>query len=323
MIDNYLVTGANGFIGSLVVDSLLQQGKNVFALVRNNSNLKWLKDKNIQLIYGSLDNLENVKPILDKINYVIHAAGIVQAKNKKEFYKINVIGTINLCKLFKNSQLKKFIYISSLTAAGPSSSIQPKLEDERSNPITDYGISKIEAESIVASSSFDYLILRPGAVFGIRDKAMYSVFKMASKGIFVKTGRKEKFVSMIDGPQLANLIVYSATSVVKKQIINCAFQEPISLDKFNKLLKEIFKKNIITLRVPDLMLKFVGFLNETFSKFLGITPVFDRDKAKDISQIYWVGSTLKLKNKLCWEPKYNFEEAVGQTIDWYKKNNWL
>lgn len=316
---NVLITGGTGFIGSHIVD-FLNKSHNLYVLIRPSSNKKWLPD-DVNTIEGHLNNLHSVEKIKKDIDIVIHCAGIVQAKNKSDFHKINVKGTENLVNTFANVELKKFIFISSLTAKGPSESLQNTNQFDK--PITSYGKSKLVAEDVIKNSNLNYIILRPGAVFGERDKAMLSVFKLASKGIFVNVGKNKKFISMIDSKNLVDILDKTLTSNLYKETIDCAFFKPIELSKMNSLLSHFYNKKGINLSIPEKLLKFVGWINEKFSKILGLTSVFDRDKALDISQQYWIANTNKLKDLLNWNPVRDFESALSETKQWYKKNKWI
>lgn len=324
MTKNILVTGANGFIGSHIVDSLLEHNQNVYCLVRKSSNLQWLNTKNVNLVYGSLDDLSGIENLNINFDSVIHSAGIVQAKKKEDFTEVNVKGTQNLIELFKKRNLQKFVFISSLTAAGPARKDHPKSEQSEDKPITAYGKSKLEAEKVILASGLDYIILRPGAVFGPRDKAMYSVFKMAQKGIFVGVGSNSKYVSMIDGEELAKISTdLTLSESIKNEIINCAYPEPIDLDHFNETIKITMNKKGINLKLPEKLVHSIGYINEYFSSILGISSVFDRDKAKDLSQDFWTADVSKLQNLLNWKPKRNLKQNIQRTLEWYKENRWL
>lgn len=323
MSKTFLVTGANGFVGSHIIDNLQQNQHKIYCLVRKTSNLEWLNDKDVQLIYGSLNELNEIEKIKNEIDIVIHCAGVVQSKKKDLFTEVNIEGTKNLLNSFNNCKICKFIYISSLTAAGPSNEAKPYKEGMESKPLTSYGKSKLQAEKLVQDSELPYIILRPGAIFGERDKAMFSVFKMASKGIFAEVGKNKKYVSMIDGKQFADIVELVSSSNVVNTNYNCAFPEAVELSSFNLILKEIFQKKGLTLKVPEKLLKIFGRVNEYLSNLTGISSVFDRDKAIDITQDFWTCDISKLQKETGWKPYKSFKERVIETANWYKEKNWI
>ena len=140
-----LVTGATGFVGSHIVEELVSKNHSVIATVRKNSNLRWIKNLPIQFENCSLNDEQQLASIVSKVDIIVHCAGVVRALSWEEYYKINVIGTHKLVQLaIKNkSIIKKFIYISSQAAMGPSETNIPKKIIEQEKPVSNQESSKI------------------------------------------------------------------------------------------------------------------------------------------------------------------------------------
>jgi nucleoside-diphosphate-sugar epimerase len=128
-----LLTGANGFVGSHILEELTANNHNVSAVVRKTSNLKWINKNKVSLKYGSLEDENFLKEVVSDVDIVVHCAGIVRALNWDDYNNINVLGTKKLVQsvLKNNPDLKKFIFISSQAAMGPSLSENPKLLSEK------------------------------------------------------------------------------------------------------------------------------------------------------------------------------------------------
>jgi len=190
-----LITGANGFIGSFLVEEALKQGHEVFAGVRSSSKLKFLNDYRIQTLILDLSDKEKLKQqwyVLSQyfasFDYVIHNAGITQAISPDDFDLVNNQYAQNLLESLveANFKPKKFILMSSLAAMGPGNaeSLAPiKLED-KPNPITNYGRSKLDVEHYLrGQTDVPYLIFRPTAVYGPREKDFLTLFKTINRHI--------------------------------------------------------------------------------------------------------------------------------------------
>ncbi len=169
-----LVTGGTGFIGSHLIEELINEGFSVSSLVRSTSDLKWIEGYPVKIIEGDCLNIESLKDTIRGYDYIFHLAGITKADNKEDFYYTNVQGTENILNIVHqhNRKLKRFVYLSSLAVTGPSKNGTPVDTSFTPEPVSDYGKSKLRGEESVLRYK-DYLpitIIRPPAVYGPRDK---------------------------------------------------------------------------------------------------------------------------------------------------------
>jgi nucleoside-diphosphate-sugar epimerase len=91
-----IVTGANGFVGSHLVDNLLSKGLKIRCIVRKSSNLKWLDGKNVEIYDSGLFDKDGLRKLFKDANYIYHVAGVVKSKTAEGFYRGNVDSTKNL-----------------------------------------------------------------------------------------------------------------------------------------------------------------------------------------------------------------------------------
>ncbi|HZV12723.1 MAG TPA: NAD-dependent epimerase/dehydratase family protein, partial [Candidatus Kapabacteria bacterium] len=165
-----LVTGTTGFIGSHLAEQLLSKGYDVRCLVRKTANLRWLENKPFELVYGGLSDMASLVAAVKDVDCIYHVAGLTAAKSREEFLRGNRDATRNLLEAAgeNGNALKRFIYVSSQAAVGPSPTAKPIDETFPYHPITAYGESKKAAEEEVQkfSSVFPITIVRPPAVYG-------------------------------------------------------------------------------------------------------------------------------------------------------------
>ena len=196
-----LLTGATGFIGSYFAQYLIEKGYQVRCLVRTSSNLRWIADLDVECVYGSLENNGSLKEALADVDYVLHLAGITKGLQEEDFIRHNVDGTKNLLQavLESGQKFKRFLYVSSQAAAGPSATLQPLDEQSDLHPITPYGRSKLQAEQLVHSLSghVPYTIVRPPAVYGPRDTDVLQFFKTVKMGLLPKLNGHDQYASII------------------------------------------------------------------------------------------------------------------------------
>src|SRR5262245_35405097 len=176
-----LVTGATGFVGSHLVDRLLERGNRLRCLVRKSSNLRYVKDPQINLVYGGLDHSTDWDQALEGVNTIYHVAGTTFARRADDYFTVNHNGTETLLAeaLKRSANSKRFLYVSSLAAVGPTRNGVTVNEDTEPAPITPDGRSKLRGEEAVrmVSSILPATIVRPPAVYGPRDYGIYEFFK--------------------------------------------------------------------------------------------------------------------------------------------------
>ena len=148
-----LVTGGNGFIGSHLVEALVRKDYEVRCMVRKTSNLRWLKDVPVEYVYGDVTNPDSLASAVRGVDYVYHIAGVLEAKRTETFYKVNVQGTEHLLQACVEHapSMRRFVYASSQSAAGPCTKGTCVDESDHPNPMTHYGRSNLQAEEVVLS----------------------------------------------------------------------------------------------------------------------------------------------------------------------------
>lgn len=330
MKQKVLITGATGFIGSHIADELLKRGYEIRCTIRKTSNLQWLKDKPIELVETSFNNLEQIKMAVDGVDYIIHNAGAIAAKNEEEFMNSNFIATKNLLDIAIEivPNLKKFIFISSQTASGPAKSLdKPVTEDDGFNPLSPYARSKRAAEEFVLSKKEIYpiVILRPSAVYGPRDPAILEIFQMVNKGLATLIGFKPHYVNLIHSTDLVKGIADAMESdKTNGKIYFLASEEAYSWDQIMSILKKHLNKSfLIKLKIPHFLVLTIGAISGFLGKFSKKPPIFYYEKAVEFIQEYWICSVEKAKQDFNFRTNIPLEEGLKETIDWYKTNNWL
>lgn len=322
------VTGATGFIGSLLADELLKKNYHVKCLIRQTSNPRWLKGKPIELIHGELFDDEVIKEAVKDVDYVYHAGGATSSRTKAGYYIANKDATKNLIKILfdVNPRLKKFIFVSSQAAVGPSYKKGPVDEETPYHPITTYGLSKMEAELIV-KEYFDKMnctIVRPSSVYGPRDTAILQYFLIINKRINPLIGLGEKMFSLIHAYDCVKGIILAGES--KKSSSKIYF---ITSEKFytykevGVLISKLLKRRAFTVRIPHFVLYTAGFFSQLITSFAKKPSVFNIEKSKDMSQYYWISSGEKARRELGFKEDFTLEEGMKNTIEWYKQQGWL
>lgn len=319
------ITGGTGFIGSHLIDHLLNKGIQVYALVRNLNNLKWLEGYNIHLLEGDLFSIPSLP--LD-IDFVFHLAGLTKACQTADYYTVNQQGTASLFQSLISQKIspKKVFLLSSLAASGPSRNGKPVKENCPASPITPYGKSKYqgECEALRYKDEFPVFILRVGAVYGPRDKDFVSYFKIIKRGILPSLGSGQRFVSLC----YVKDIVRAFDLALQKnpqtgEIFHIADPQPYSWDDFGKIAGQVMNKNLKRVKIPLFLGYTIASISELTGK-IGKNPrIINRQKYKEMKQKGWVADTEKAQKALSFHPEYSIRKALQETIDWYIQRGWL
>lgn len=167
------ITGANGFIGRSICKSFENSNVHVRAFSRN-KDLN-IKSNNIEFI--KVDDFMNTKwkDLVYGYDCIVHCAGIVPNNHKenklKDYSLMNIEGTSYLAKQCAKANVKRFIFMSSINVLGSSTNFKrPFSYHDKPKPITDYGLSKLEAEKklkkISQETGLEIVIIRPPIVYG-------------------------------------------------------------------------------------------------------------------------------------------------------------
>ncbi len=318
-----VITGANGFIGSNLVKLALEKGYDVYPIVREGSSPRLLSELETEIYRTDFLSYQRLnrsfKQIGNDVDLFIHCAGVTEARNTDEFQRGNVQVTENLLKTIKVSGIgiKKFVLLSSLAARGPGL----EKEETGDDPISDYGSSKLQAESILRDHDLPSLIVRPTAVYGPGDLAFLELVKLLKLRLSIMLGNPESKLTFIHVEDLCELIMqsnlfsdpriyaYDGKTYTQRQTLK-AFKEAMDI------------RSSLTVKVPSkFFLDLTRLLNGASLALTGRTWKYTPEKAKELIAEDWsIGQNNEL---LKIEPKHSLNSGVSQTVEWYKEKGWI
>jgi len=317
-----LVTGATGFIGSHLVEALLQKGFTVTCLVRDVSRLRFLDGLNVRLVTGDCADDKSLPDAVRGIDYVFHLAGLTKSCTEDDFIKANVSGTDNMIKaiLSNNPGIKRFVHLSSLAAAGPTCEGDLLKEDCGPNPVSVYGRTKLEGEKIVYAhkDKLPVTIIRPPAVYGPRDRDLLVFFKMVKSGLVPYWGKC--YYSFLYVEDLINGIILSALSEnAEGEIFFMSDGNIYTTDDIIGAISEAVQKVPVRINIPGFVMPLLGLLSE---KLKGIN-IINADKIREMKHTRWTCDTSKAVASIGFQPKIKIREGAKWTADWYRIHQWL
>lgn len=323
-----VVTGANGFVGSHLVDNLLSKGMKVRCIVRKSSDLRWLEGKDVEIFDSGLFDKDGLRKAFDGAEYIFHVAGVVKSKTKEGYFKGNVETTRNLLEvaLENKSTIKRFLVVSSQTVTGPSVKDKPVDEETKCHPLTTYGQSKLEEEKLALSfkDKLPITICRAPAVYGERDTEVFIYFQTFSKGLTTTIGFKQKELSLIHAIDLVEGFYLAAVSDKSVgQIYFISSEKFYTWEEINQITSKVLNKKPIIVKVPHFLVYTIAAFAQFIAMFSSKPATLNIEKAKDITQQYWTCDTSKAIRDLGYRQKINIEEGIKRSCDWYKEMKWI
>jgi len=343
-MDNVLITGANGFIGSHITEYFYNKGHKVSCFARKESDSSYIKKFSVKMEYGDIKDIKSLTEVFKNYSYVIHNAGYVNDwGNYKIFYETNVIGTKNVLEACKLNNIKNIIMTGTVSVYGEENCLEKKNEDFPFNPNYKYFLDKlfpsamnyyrdtktkavIYATNFAENNNINLTILEPVWVFGEREfnTGFYEYLKTAKSNFPVLPGSKKNRFHVIYVKDLAR-----AFYLAYKKRLNGVNRFIIGNNKaeyLDKIYTEFcsaagYKKSNI---LPKCFFYPAGFILELIYIILNIkkAPLLTRAR---VNMLYdnLEYSVKKAEKILKFKNRYKLTDAVKMTVDWYRKNGYL
>jgi nucleoside-diphosphate-sugar epimerase len=322
-----LVTGASGFLGGHVAERLSARGDHVRALVRKTSNRAHLERlPNVEMFEGSVEQVDRVREAVEGVDAIVHSAGLIKARSTDEFFAVNVGGTSNLVEAARGRGIKRFVFVSSLEACGPSADGRPVPSDQE-DPVTAYGRSKLAAEKVVLSAKdeLSVVILRPGAIYGPRDGEILEAFKSIQRGLLPLVAGGDAKGMWIYATDCADACIRAIDADIpsgRTYFVDDGCGPLAQREMLADAERALGKRAFVRASLPVPLLMTVARGVEAFGRLANRPVMLTREKANMLLQ-HWVCSSEETRRDLGWEPKVPWSEGVGRAVKWYRDNGWL
>jgi nucleoside-diphosphate-sugar epimerase len=332
-----LITGATGFVGRNVLIAAIRSGiyKSIHVSVRSAEKLR------AQLRGDGFDGIPpNVVPVLGSasdwqlralthVDHVVHTAGALSAQTRDEYFRTNVQGGLSLLEQVQHA--RAIVIVSSSAASGPCASGQDsRSEDDRDEPATWYGESKVEMETKILSQfgHANVLFLRPPIVLGPRDQPTLQLFKLVRLPLHFKIGLRDKFYSFIAVSDLVSAIDSALKQADRWKTLRyrryfVAAGDPFSMREILSRTAEVSRRRGVIVPVPESALKIASRLIDSVPRLRDAFPNLNGDRVREFWPDRWVVSSRNFESAFAWRASEDLRGALQSTYDWYRNTGQL
>lgn len=300
------LTGATGFIGSILANGLINAGWQIQALVRPTSNRSRLAATCVKWIEGNFEDLDSLRRLVRNADAIVHCAGAVRGVSEKQFHQVNVESVARLVHAaVEQHPLPRFLLLSSLAARTPH--------------VSPYAASKRQSEEALAAAAGDmfWAAFRPCAVYGPGDRELLPLFRWIGRGIAPVLGSEDARFSLLYIDDLVEaVLLWLQRGSCKASVFELHDGHPngYSWKDIIDVTAGLYARRVLLLKVPEPILRVFAGLNLMAAKTMGYLPMLTPGKVREIRHANWVCDNTALNQEIGWRPQVSLQEGLRRTL---------
>jgi dihydroflavonol-4-reductase len=301
------VTGASGFIGRHLVEHLVSRGVDVGPIVRPETPLE---ESALASAFNGVD-------------VVVHLAGVVSAIDERTFTTVNVDATRLVATATRNAGAR-LVHISSLAAAGPAPASHPRVESDPPNPVTPYGRSKLGGERAVkAVDGLRWTILRPGAVYGPRDRAVLPLFRMASFGMLPLVGNRHAAYTFVHVSDVVRSIDAAISADAYGETMFVGHPRPVTAFEILDSVRVALARPVAIVAIPQTIMPLAVGAFEFAATIAGRPLPLNRWRYVEMTESGFACRVDRLRDRLGVVAAIDLSEGFTSLCAWYRQAGWI
>jgi nucleoside-diphosphate-sugar epimerase len=320
-----LVTGATGFIGTHLVDRLIQQGDDVTAFARPTADVSSLERRGVRVITGDVRNERDVESAVNGSGIVYHLARAKShgARAMSEVKAVNVDGTSNVARAATQAGVERIVHASSAAVYGSRPKRIPVSEDDPLNPDSPYARSKAEAEATLREHAcVPFVIARITAVLGPNCRSWLPIFKSVAAGRLRLVGNGANQHHPADVSDIVDGLILCGTTGGSGKAYNLAGPESVTVAELRQAIASELHSGVTSPRsVPAAPIALYLWMDRITERLAGVklprveSIVFlTSDRVLDLS---------RATAELGYKPRIGVSKAITRTAEWGKSKGLL
>ncbi len=302
------VTGGAGFVGGALINSLLEQGFDVAALIRDPARVSF--DRRVTVIKGDLDSDDALSAIAEDADIFIHLAGVTFPRSADLYESVNIHGAARAAAAAARAGAK-FVHASSMSAREPG--------------VSPYARSKRESETAVAEASGDnrWVALRLPAIYGPGDQATLPFFKLVKAGFALAPATTPPArASILYVDDAARALVAAGREPVASAVFEVGDEtaEGREWREIGACLGNIMNKKVKHLAVPRPVVALFHNISRLAASIRGKTPDIREGQVNEFFHPDWAAQDNLFADAAGWRPETPLAEGFRKTVRWYREN---
>lgn len=302
------VTGATGFLGRHVLNTMARAGWRLRVLIRGDAAPE-LAARPVEVVRGDLSDGEALQRLVRGATTVVHLAGLTKARRRADFLAVNRDGSARLAAAVAASASRtRLVLISSLAAREPH--------------LSAYAESKRAGEAAVIAAlgeKASWVVLRPGVIYGPGDREGVALYRLISAPIIPVPRTPEPRISFVHAQDVAAAIASVCLAGPSNAVFEVA-DEHLGGYGWREILCEIcgmLQRNPRFVPVPDAMLLASGAAADAWSSITGRPTLFGRGKAREFLHRDWGSCAERQLPSLVWAPRIPLQTGLRDMLGWW------
>lgn len=304
-----LVTGSTGFLGRHLLDHLAARGYAAVCLIRPATDARVLVGRPVVRAAADYDDADSLDRALAGVRCVFHLGAVLDGRDERALFRANVEATQLLAAAcLRSERPPRFVFASSISAAGPSSDGRRMRETDPCAPVTAYGRTKLLAERALAAlrPQLPLVVLRFPNLLGEGQRQLGTTMSLVRRHIVPVPGSPRTRTSICFAPDAARALVLAAErSPCQGEVYYATDGGAYTWqDLVEPLVRELVSGPVLRLRAP--VLAGIAALIQAWAGLRGSTPVLTVDDILSTRRYNWLYDDTLIRTRLGWAPRVAF-----------------